>query len=93
MNKLIVLAFSLSLVACVESETVMDPQDLPVEDQTAELTLATYDESCGIVGESEACALGCNNQLVIETFVPVGQCIAWQCMREDGSPVIVGGCH
>jgi hypothetical protein len=92
MNKLIALAFALSLVACVETES--DPQDLPVQaDPAVAAAMTAYDDSCGVVPDSEVCALACNSEVLIETFVPVGTCIAWQCSREDGSPVLVGGCH
>lgn len=90
-NIALVLA-AVALVACAEEVETLD--DLPVAaDPTPALERVAEPDECGIVPDTELCALACDRQAFIETYVQPGTCVAYECTLADGSPIRVGGCR
>lgn len=93
MNKLIALAFALSLVACTESADVPNGPVSPDPSPAIAVEKMGEPDECGIVPDSELCAIACDQQALLEAYVQPGTCAVYECHLADGSPINVGGCR
>ena len=73
-----------------------NPTEQLSETQTEETAAAAASAVCEIpldADPGDPCNLACDPEGLLETYVPEGTCIQFECKLTDGTPIRVGGCN
>jgi hypothetical protein len=93
---------SLVVAVCVASCATADiaPPDAqpPSKDESADVTLTVAGppgdpDVCSLLPDEGPCALACDPDALIETYVPAGSCVAFACTLDNGQEIAVHACR